>query len=49
MRTQKIAQVLLAIVAFLTVAACLAWQLIGYALREFAKGGVCREARSNRQ
>ncbi|MCS0628382.1 hypothetical protein NX786_03430 [Telluria mixta] len=41
MRAKKIATVLLAIIAFLIVAVCLAGQLIGYGLKEFAKGGVC--------
>lgn len=41
MRTIKIVKVILTIVAILIVTACVAWQLIGYALKEFAKGGVC--------
>ena len=41
MKAKKIATIVLGIVAFLIAAACLAWQLVGHALREFAKGGVC--------
>lgn len=41
MNTKKIAKVVLALVALLAVAAYLGWQLVGYGLKEFAKGGVC--------
>ena len=41
MKPKKIAKVAVAIAAALIVSACLAWQLIGYALKAFAKGGVC--------
>jgi hypothetical protein len=41
MRAKKIAKVSLVILAILIVAGCVAWQVIGYGLKAFAKGGVC--------
>lgn len=41
MRAKKLVTVSLTIVAALILAAYVAWQVIGYGLAEFAKGGVC--------
>jgi len=41
MKAKKLASIALMVATGLAVGAYLAWQLIGYAMAAFAKGGVC--------